>query len=153
MTDNDVEPIRNGINLCFKFLQSKFYQYGSIREALTLIYKNEGVRGLTCGLLPTLLRDAPFSAVYLMMYTWAKKAVPPEWMDSGPFVPYVRFSCGVVAGVGASLVTQPFDVIKTKMQLFPHQFQSITPVIVYVYQVNAQFYSYCLCERKYESSF
>lgn len=54
-------------------LQSKVYQYSSIREAWRCIYAQEGVRGLTCGLVPTLLRDAPFSGLYLMMYTSTKK--------------------------------------------------------------------------------
>jgi len=112
------------------------YAYGSIREALRLIWRLEGVRGLTCGLLPTLLRDAPFSGLYLMMYTWTKQAVDPDWIQSSATTaPYVRFSCGILAGFGASILTQPADVIKTKMQLFPHKFQTIPPAIVYVYQV------------------
>ncbi|ODM94813.1 Solute carrier family 25 member 38 [Orchesella cincta] len=115
--------------------ESTVYHYGSIREALFSIYRKEGVRGLTCGLLPTLLRDAPFSGLYLLMYTSTKKSVPREWIESTTFGPYVRFSCGVVAGVAASLITQPADVIKTKMQLYPDKFQSVPQVVAYVYKV------------------
>jgi solute carrier family 25 protein 38 len=93
------------------------------------------MRGLTCGLIPTLLRDAPFSGLYLLMYTSSKKAVGKEWMDSPSLGPYVRFSCGIAAGIGASLVTQPFDVIKTKMQLYPEKFTSTRQVIPYVFEV------------------
>ncbi|OXA55260.1 mitochondrial glycine transporter A [Folsomia candida] len=114
--------------------ESKVYQYSSIREAWRCIYAQEGVRGLTCGLVPTLLRDAPFSGLYLMMYTSTKKAIGPEWMSDPTFGPYVRFSAGIVAGVGASLVTQPFDVIKTKMQLYPDKFTSVRHVVPYVFQ-------------------
>jgi solute carrier family 25 protein 38 len=115
--------------------ESRMYKYTSIREALQLIYKGEGMRGLTCGLLPTLLRDAPFSGLYFMMYTSTKNLVPKDWMDgTSNLAPYVRFSCGIIAGCGASFITQPADVIKTKMQLFPNKFQSIPPVIAYVYQ-------------------
>ncbi|CAG7824467.1 unnamed protein product [Allacma fusca] len=67
------------------------------------------------------------------MYTWTKQAVPKEWTESS-LSPLVRFSCGISAGVGASLVTQPFDVVKTKMQLFPDRFHTIPPVLVYIYQ-------------------
>jgi len=80
------------------------------------------------------LRDAPFSGLYLLMYTSTKRSVPQEWMDSPTFGPYVRFSCGIVAGIGASLVTQPADVLKTKMQLYPDKFKSIPEVAVYVYK-------------------
>lgn len=52
------------------------YAYGSVREAASSIYMKEGARGLTCGLLPTLLRDAPFSGLYLMFYTQTKKQIP-----------------------------------------------------------------------------
>lgn len=56
-------------------------------------------------------------------------------MSDPTFGPYVRFSAGIVAGVGASLVTQPFDVIKTKMQLYPDKFTSVRHVVPYVFQV------------------
>jgi len=69
------------------------------------------------------------------MYTSTKKLVPKEWVDPNTAMsPYVRFSCGIIAGFGASIVTQPADVIKTKMQLFPDKFNSVPPVLVYVYK-------------------
>lgn len=56
--------------------ESGVYGYSSLSSALKEIYKNEGLKGMTCGLIPTLFRDAPFSGLYLMFYTSAKGAVP-----------------------------------------------------------------------------
>jgi len=44
------------------------------------------------------------------------------------------FSCGIVAGCLASVVTQPADVVKTHMQLYPDRFSSVHKVIYYVYE-------------------
>lgn len=57
-----------------------------------------------------------------------------EVMDSS-FLPLVHFGCGMSAGVMASIVTQPADVIKTKMQLFPEKFTSVMDAIAYVHKV------------------
>lgn len=52
--------------------------------------------------------------------------------------PVTNFSCGMFAGFLASAVTQPADVIKTKMQLYPKTFTSLQDVTVYIYQVRLQ---------------
>lgn len=49
-------------------------------------------------------------------------------------MPLVNFSCGVVAGVMASLVTQPADVVKTHIQVSPSQW-STADAIRYIYKV------------------
>lgn len=111
--------------------ESGVYKYKSIKHAVKDIYHTEGVRGLTCGLVPTLLRDAPFSGIYLMFYSQAKKIVPTGHTEHQPII---NFTCGVFAGLFASTVTQPADVIKTKMQLYPSKFASLHDVILFVYQ-------------------
>ncbi|XP_069385611.1 mitochondrial glycine transporter B-like isoform X2 [Paralichthys olivaceus] len=96
--------------------ESGCYNYGSVIKALRSVYKTEGVRTLFSGLTATLLRDAPFSGIYVMFYSQAKRALPQEVALSG-YAPLVNFGCGVVAGVMASLVTQPADVVKTHIQV------------------------------------
>ncbi|XP_014477226.1 PREDICTED: solute carrier family 25 member 38 isoform X2 [Dinoponera quadriceps] len=114
--------------------ESDVYKYNSISEALKLIYKQEGMKGLSSGLVPTLLRDAPYSGLYLMFYTQLKKmAVSTEKTVDKSSIP-VHFSCGILAGIMASIVTQPADVIKTKMQLYPNEFNGIYHATLFIYK-------------------
>lgn len=62
-------------DLCLP-LQSGRFGYGSVYGALKNIYQTEGVRGMFSGLTATLLRDAPFSGIYLMFYTQTKNLTP-----------------------------------------------------------------------------
>lgn len=112
--------------------ESGVYNYNGVSTALKEIYKTEGLKGMTCGLIPTLFRDAPFSGLYLMFYTQCKGILPEELLSS-PYASPLHFTCGVTAGILASVVTQPADVLKTKMQLYPSKFNGLWSVIVYVH--------------------
>ncbi|KAH1016159.1 mitochondrial glycine transporter isoform X2 [Dendroctonus ponderosae] len=112
--------------------ESGMYDYNSMVSALKHIYRTEGLRGMTCGLVPTLFRDAPFSGLYLMFYTQTKQLIPKELINS-PYTSPIHFTCGITAGILASVVTQPADVLKTKMQLYPTKFKGLWSVIVYVH--------------------
>lgn len=106
--------------------ESGTYSYESVYAALRSIYCSEGHRGLFRGLTATLLRDAPFSGLYLMFYSQTQTTVlrGADQLDAA-LMPLVNFSCGIFAGILASLVTQPADVIKTHMQLSPVKSQWI----------------------------
>lgn len=95
--------------------ESRQYNYRSVVEALRSIIKVEGARGLTLGLVPTLARDVPFSGLYLMFYEHLKTLTPHHMKEHQPSA--AHFLSGMLAGVLASLVTQPADVIKTQLQL------------------------------------
>ncbi|KAM6375722.1 mitochondrial glycine transporter isoform 5-T8 [Alca torda] len=56
--------------------ESGRFGYGSVYGALKNIYQTEGARGMFSGLTATLLRDAPFSGIYLMFYTQTKNFTP-----------------------------------------------------------------------------
>ncbi|KAM9491505.1 mitochondrial glycine transporter B isoform 2-T5 [Salvelinus alpinus] len=98
--------------------ESGRYNYVSILGALKSVCETEGPRALFSGLTATLLRDAPFSGIYVMFYSQAKRSLPPE-VSSSPYAPLGNFGCGVMAGVLASVVTQPADVVKTHIQVSP----------------------------------
>lgn len=45
----------------------------------------------------------------------------------------VHFVCGLLAGLLASCVTQPADVIKTRMQLYPREFRTFYSSLISIY--------------------
>ena len=117
--------------------ESGRFNYTRMSSALIHIYRNEGIRGLSCGLLPTIVRDAPYSGIYLMFYTLLKQNYAPKVRNAlGLTLEYgqgkkeanqagTHFSCGLLAGFLASLITHPADVLKTKMQIHPEVYHSI----------------------------
>ncbi|KAG5888296.1 hypothetical protein JTB14_006682 [Gonioctena quinquepunctata] len=112
-------------------IESGVYSYSTIVSALKEIYRVEGFRGMTRGMLPSLFRDAPFSGLYIMFYTQAKRAVSNDMLNSTYGVP-LHFSCAATASILATLLTQPPDVIKTTMQIHPDKFQGIWSIIIHI---------------------
>lgn len=116
--------------------ESGFFGYTGVTNAFFAIYRQEGVRGLWSGMCATVLRDAPFSGLYLMFYNQAKITAIEKRPSVAPWlpVPTLHFLCGIWAGFLASVVTQPPDVIKTHMQLNPRRHRKVTRTIVFVYR-------------------
>ncbi|XP_027307281.1 mitochondrial glycine transporter isoform X1 [Anas platyrhynchos] len=113
--------------------ESGRFGYRSVYAALKNIYQTEGARGMFSGLTATLLRDAPFSGIYLMFYTQTKKLTPQDQLDP-VLMPLMNFGCGIFAGILASLTTQPADVIKTHMQLSPEKYCRTSQAIAFIYK-------------------
>ncbi|CAI5674395.1 unnamed protein product [Oreochromis niloticus] len=108
------------------------YSYGSVIGALRSVCQTEGPAALFSGLMATLLRDVPFSGIYVMFYSQTKASLPKgKEISTSPVAPVANFSCGVLAGVLASLITQPADVVKTHVQVNP-QLQT-AEAIRYIY--------------------
>merc|ERR1719193_3101000 len=102
-------------------IESGAFQYRSVFTALESIIRLEGLRGLTRGLGPTLARDVPFSSLYLAFYDLLKQKVASQTQLSGISPEAAHMTAGLGAGLLASLVTQPADVVKTQMQLGKEQ--------------------------------
>ncbi|XP_036944332.1 mitochondrial glycine transporter B-like [Acanthopagrus latus] len=94
------------------------YSYVSVTGALRSVCRTEGPAALFSGLMATLLRDVPFSGIYVMFYSQTKASLPKE-ISTSPSAPLANFSCGILAGIVASLITQPADVVKTQVQVTP----------------------------------
>jgi len=105
-------------------LESDRFHYRGLASALASILKSEGPRGLCRGLFPTLVRDVPFSALYLASYEALKSCTT----SSNHFV------SALGAGLMASLITQPADVVKTRMQLCSRESPKLGETIVSLYR-------------------
>ncbi|KAJ3096347.1 hypothetical protein HDU97_006020 [Phlyctochytrium planicorne] len=78
-----------------------------------------GVFSLWRGLVPTLWRDVPFSAIYWLSYESLIKTLRQrsEFANSDFVAPFIA---GATAGTLAAVVTTPFDVAKTLQQVIRH---------------------------------
>lgn len=89
---------------------------GGMFSVLNRIRAGQGARALWRGLLPTLMRDVPFSSIYWCAYERLKdpkKSPLPAPLFNTPSVPLVA---GICAGSAAAVFTIPADVVKTRRQ-------------------------------------
>jgi solute carrier family 25, member 38 len=78
------------------------------------VVQTQGLRGLWRGCVPTVLSNAPFSAIYYSVYSHCQKAAGPDF-PAPQFA--VNLTAGVLAAMAATLVTQPTDVLRARVQL------------------------------------
>ena len=115
--------------------ESNLYSYKSIWEAGTSILRHEGVKGFFSGFGATALRDAPYAGLYVLFYEQSKRqlsqlqsAIPNveslefhTAMTSSQSIS-INFLSGVVAAGLATTITNPFDAVKTRLQLMPEKY-------------------------------
>lgn len=93
-------------------MQSQKLSYLEIGQAVKSLVRTKGVLSLYRGLGPTLLRDVPFSCFYWTSY----EALKLHYNQKQPTFLF-SFVAGATAGTVAAVVTLPFDVVKTHMQI------------------------------------
>jgi solute carrier family 25 protein 39/40 len=74
-----------------------------------------GIKSLWAGLPPTILRDAPFSAIYWSAYECISRWISRHSKKERGFA--IDFVSGACAGMLAAIFTTPIDVIKTRRQM------------------------------------
>jgi len=106
--------------------ESSLYSYGSLADAGAGIYRSSGARGFFSGFGATAVRDAPYAGLYVLFYEQMKlhlgaiaadsthPRVVNDWVAAS-----INFSSGILAGAACSFVSNPFDAIKTRIQLEP----------------------------------
>ncbi|XP_062566383.1 kidney mitochondrial carrier protein 1-like [Saccostrea cucullata] len=91
----------------------KEIKYRGMTHALKRIYIEEGIRALYSGLVPALFRQSAYGTIKIGVYYSLKGFVVPNPKDET--LP-INVLCGVVAGVVGSVVSNPTDVLKVRMQ-------------------------------------
>lgn len=102
-----------------RFESSSYSSYNSVPSALRSIVKSEGLAGLFRGWGATALRDAPYAGLYLVLYERLK-----THLDH--FGALRNITAGLIAGVTATVITHPFDVARTRIQLYPAEYKNLS---------------------------
>lgn len=102
--------------------ESSHYAYTSVIGAVRAILLKDGVKGLFYGFGSTALRDAPFAGLYVVMYEHGKNLIATNFNVAES--PVSSIPAALFAGFAATAITQPFDVLRTKIQLHPEVYKN-----------------------------
>ncbi|KAL2063014.1 hypothetical protein VTL71DRAFT_6086 [Oculimacula yallundae] len=116
--------------------ESSYYAYKSIAGAGRDIFKTEGLKGFFAGFGATAARDAPYAGLYVVFYEQSKKRlstlvhkvpIAGELAQGmkGSTSASINFGSGILAAGLATALTNPFDAIKTRIQLQPREYHNI----------------------------
>lgn len=110
--------------------ESDYYAYRSLLGAGRDIVRTEGLRGLFAGFGATAARDAPYAGLYVLFYEQLKRQLALMATQSsndgttgtGVSSSSINFVSGAAAAGIATAVTNPFDAVKTRVQLMPAKY-------------------------------
>ncbi|CAN1162643.1 Mitochondrial carrier protein CoAc1 [Linum perenne] len=92
---------------------SRAAHYSGIKDVMTSVYAEGGIRGLYRGVGPTLIGILPYAGLKFYIYEELKRHVPEEQQKSI----VMRLSCGALAGLFGQTLTYPLDVVRRQMQV------------------------------------
>ncbi|KAK5115931.1 hypothetical protein LTR62_000387 [Meristemomyces frigidus] len=109
--------------------ESTHYSYTSMAGAARDIFAKEGMRGFFAGFGATAVRDAPYAGLYVLVYEQAKtrlgaisSAGATRDITTFSSSATTNFASGVIAAITATTLTNPFDAIKTRLQISPGKY-------------------------------
>eukprot|EP01095_Lingulamoeba_sp_RSL-Kostka_P017872 TRINITY_DN955_c2_g1_i1.p1 TRINITY_DN955_c2_g1~~TRINITY_DN955_c2_g1_i1.p1 ORF type:complete len:302 (+),score=36.01 TRINITY_DN955_c2_g1_i1:108-1013(+) len=136
----------------YNFGKNNSKQHFQVIRAVFQTIKNEGIRGLYVGLTATLLRDIPWASLQFTFYQQIKEIMINQSIisnsnhhtninNNNSNNSIINFLSGAIAGLIASILTHPFDVIKTNQQLYQNNSLINTANIIYKTN-NSSFFSF-----------
>ncbi|KAI9504471.1 mitochondrial carrier domain-containing protein [Coemansia spiralis] len=105
---------------------SATHDFRTVMQGISAEINKGGIGTLWRGLVPTLWRDVPFSAIYWFGYErWRARVYEPLFAYSEQGMDMfsrlaVAFCSGASSGIVAAALTIPFDVAKTRRQIEQH---------------------------------
>ncbi|KAF0763352.1 mitochondrial thiamine pyrophosphate carrier-like [Aphis craccivora] len=89
-------------------------KYKSIHQSIRLIYKEEGFKALWKGLLPGQFLSTTYGLTQFLVFqkTLALLSITEKELNQ---TSSVHFLCGVTSATAATLVSYPFDVVRTRL--------------------------------------
>ncbi|KAH6630642.1 solute carrier family 25 member 38 [Chaetomium sp. MPI-SDFR-AT-0129] len=127
--------------------ESTLYAYTSLSAAARDIFARDGLRGFFAGYGATAVRDAPYAGLYVLFYEQGKKRLAALFPATTPatttlnnasnnqdkakapmaltHAASINFASGVLAGIICSVLSNPFDAVKTRIQLQPTRYRNM----------------------------
>ncbi|KAK0628527.1 mitochondrial carrier domain-containing protein [Bombardia bombarda] len=123
--------------------ESSIYKYQSLASAARDIGAHNGLRGFFAGFGATAIRDAPYAGLYVLFYEQSKRRLSALYLtsannnnnnnnnnnsitnDNRSAAAGINFASGVVSGALCSAISNPFDAVKTRIQLQPAQYRNM----------------------------
>ncbi|KAI0548620.1 mitochondrial carrier domain-containing protein [Xylaria curta] len=114
--------------------ESSMYSYHSVIGAARDIYRTDRIPGFFAGFGATAMRDAPYAGLYVVSYEQFKKRLGHIYGPgagsaatdmAGSVSATINFSSGALAGATCSFISNPFDAVKTRIQLQPHVYRNM----------------------------
>lgn len=127
--------------------ESSFYKYTSLAGAARDIARTEGARGFFAGFGATAIRDAPYAGLYVLFYEKSKQHLsnlfPQPHLSTTTLeaaagqdgggggrmsqsrAASINFASGVFSAIICSIISNPFDAVKTRIQLQPKKYRNM----------------------------
>ncbi|GAA6060280.1 hypothetical protein JCM10212_003980 [Sporobolomyces blumeae] len=103
-------------------------------SSLRTLYSTGGLKSLWRGAVPTALRDAPGAGLFIVFYERGRRLLGVSGDKGGGAVG--GGAAGAAASLCSTLLTTPFDLVKTRRQLSPHLYTSLLASVSLVYRKN-----------------
>jgi solute carrier family 25 protein 38 len=102
--------------------------------ALKEIHRTEGTIGFFKGYPPTALRDATFCGVYFLTYRQIQEALTQR---NGRLFHH-NIVAGIMAGILATTLSHPYDLIRSRMQVRPDEFTGVLQSIRKIWRLEGR---------------